>query len=639
MIIFLQCAGIVNILVILISFFVQKKVYLRGSKMFIIFAIETLICLILDALSLVAIAYTEIWGETLVKIFCRIYLASVIFSPSCALVYISIDVFKKMRNYILVGVLAIVFGIIGSVLVSILPLDIVRMTDTDVTALNRYLSDYSEGPAVLTTYIFAVGFVLAIIAVLIIKRNHINSKKFASISVWISAWIIAALTQFINNQIIVVGFGLSIGITMIYMNIENPALSIDKITGAFNQGALSDYLNYLYQRNVKFDCFMMSFSDQQKELLTDRDNYLLIKLHSYLKRNTSGRVFITDERNFCIVNNVLDYSSSANISKIKIDFYGSKNPLDEKLLLNPKFVLLKDPYIVSNPKDILGLIDFAMDRNDSYVDGIIIVDKSHCEKFKQNDDVVKLIYDAIEEDLFKIFLQPIYSMKKGKFTSMEALVRIVNKEGKVVSPGVFIPVAETTGSIIRIGEIVFEKVCQFIKSNNMEELGIDYIEVNLSVVQCAQPTLADRLITIMKVYNINPKYINFEITESASDKSKEVIHKNIEELLKFGVSFSLDDFGTGNSNLNYIIDMPVKIVKFDKMMVDSYFDSDKAKYIMDSSIRMLKDLKYEIVLEGVESDEQVLVCSNLNIDYIQGFYYSKPLPVNDCLTFLKEYNK
>ena len=281
MIIFLQCAGIVNILVILISFFVQKKVYLRGSKIFITFAVETLICLILDATSLVMIAYAEVLGETLVKIFCRIYLVSVIFSPACALVYISVDVFKRMRNYVLVGIFAVIFGLIGSVLVSILPIDIVRMTDSNVNALNRYLSDYSEGPAVL-----------------IIKRRHINSKKFASIGVWISAWVLAALTQFINNQIIVVGFGLSIGITMIYMNIENPALSIDKITGVFNQGALTDYLRYLYQKDVKFDCFMMSFSDQQKELLTDRDNYLLIKLHSYLKRNTSGRVFITDDRNF-----------------------------------------------------------------------------------------------------------------------------------------------------------------------------------------------------------------------------------------------------------------------------------------------------------------------------------------------------
>ena len=108
--------------------------------------------------------------------------------------------------------------------------------------------------------------------------------------------------------------------------------------------------------------------------------------------------------------------------------------------------------------------------------------------------------------------------------------------------------------------------------------------------------------------------------------------------MDFGVNFSLDDFGTGQSNLNYIIDMPVEIVKFDREMTNAYFANSKAKYIMDAAMNMIHGMNLDIVIEGVETEEQLHTMEELRVNYIQGFFFSKPLPVMEFTRFIAERN-
>ena len=199
----------------------------------------------------------------------------------------------------------------------------------------------------------------------------------------------------------------------------------------------------------------------------------------------------------------------------------------------------------------------------------------------------------------------------------------------------FIEAAEKNGLIIKLGEMVFEKVCEFLERTAPEELGFDYIEVNLSVVQCAYENLAKDFIKIMDAHHINPSWINLEITESASIDAKNILLKNMKELMDYGVRFSLDDFGTGQSNLNYIVDMPVNIVKFDRNMINSYFNNGKAKYVMDAAMHMIHGMDLKIVSEGIESKHQFETMHELGISYIQGYYFSKPLPEDEFVKFIR----
>lgn len=174
------------------------------------------------------------------------------------------------------------------------------------------------------------------------------------------------------------------------------------------------------------------------------------------------------------------------------------------------------------------------------------------------------------------------------------------------------------------------------KNQLREQYGIEYVEVNLSVRQCEDPELARTYIRIMEKYGLDSSCINLEITESASIRLRDNLLENMRQLMDYGVKFALDDFGNGESNLNYIVDMPVSIVKFDRDMSQAYFASHKAKFVMEAAMHMIHHMKLEIVSEGVETREQAEAIEALGIEYIQGYYFSRPLPGEEFLKFVAE---
>ncbi len=298
-------------------------------------------------------------------------------------------------------------------------------------------------------------------------------------------------------------------------------------------------------------------------------------------------------------------------------------------------IYLEETKVLKSALDIKKIFNFVRyDKRLYEEEDIIYLDESIIREAYKEDDVENLIMDSIHNKRVEVFYQPIYSTVSKTFESAEALVRIRKEDGSIIMPGGFIEVAEKRGSILPLGAEVFDKVCQFIEEHNIEKMGLHYIEVNLSAVQCGYKHLADELIDTMKRHHVAPRFINLEITESASMINDKIFMDNMYSLKNYGVSFSLDDFGTGQSNLNYIVAMPVDIVKFDRGMTLSYFENAKAKHVMDAAMAMIKGMNLEIVSEGIESAEQLEIMEALGIQYIQGYYFSKPLPEKKFIEFV-----
>ena len=198
--------------------------------------------------------------------------------------------------------------------------------------------------------------------------------------------------------------------------------------------------------------------------------------------------------------------------------------------------------------------------------------------------------------------------------------------------------AEQNGMIIEIGELVFREVCSFIKTQDMKALGLDYIEVNLSFVQCIQENLAQRLTDIMREYGIDPHQINFEITETASSVKAQTLQKNMDQLISLGSTFSMDDYGTGFATANYLVNLPFELVKIDKSILWSAMEDQDAFIILRHTVEMLNALRKKIIVEGVETQKMVEVLTEMHCDYLQGFLYSKPLPEEDFIRFLSDKN-
>ena len=258
--------------------------------------------------------------------------------------------------------------------------------------------------------------------------------------------------------------------------------------------------------------------------------------------------------------------------------------------------------------------------------------------FKMRNDMDAIISRGIEKHKFQMYYQPIYSVEKGRFATAEALIRLIDEEYGFVSPGIFIPAAEDSGAIHDIGEYVIDEVCRFVGSIDFEELGLDYIEINLSAAQCIETNLYEKVREAMDRYGVRPEQINLEITETAADYDPEVTDRNIRRLSDDGIRFSLDDYGTGYSNITRVVQLPLDIVKLDKSLVDD-MDIPAMWAVIRNTVRMLKRMNKKILVEGVEDKRALDKFMNIGCDFIQGFYFSKPVPAREYLEFVKEHNK
>ena len=244
-----------------------------------------------------------------------------------------------------------------------------------------------------------------------------------------------------------------------------------------------------------------------------------------------------------------------------------------------------------------------------------------------------IIENAIANNYFEVYYQPIYSIKDNEFHSAEALLRLKDPDYGFISPELFIPAAEKSGAIHKIGEFVLEEVCSFIASKEFEKTGLQYIEINLSVAQCMQSEMAETIINIMDKYGISSDKINLEITETAASYAQNVMMDNLETLIQKGVSFSLDDYGTGYSNIKRVASLPVNLIKLDKTFVNTE-DNPKLWIILKNTVHMIKEMDLKILIEGVETESMVEKFSELECEYIQGYYYSKPIPKSEFIDFM-----
>ncbi|MCR5619951.1 MAG: EAL domain-containing protein [Lachnospiraceae bacterium] len=250
------------------------------------------------------------------------------------------------------------------------------------------------------------------------------------------------------------------------------------------------------------------------------------------------------------------------------------------------------------------------------------------------NSIDNIIEDAIRHNRFEMYYQPIYSLKEKEYRCAEALIRLNSEEFGSISPSIFIPAAERTGRIVNIGDFVIRDVCRFLSEHHPKELGVDYVEVNLSIIQCMQADMADKIKKYMKDYKIDPSWINFEITETAADGAYERVLETMNQMSAEGIRFSLDDYGSGYSNLHRVMSFPYKVIKLDKTLTDEASDPSKRR-ILGEAINLIKSMGAHIVVEGVESKEVSDWFETQGCDFIQGFYYAKPMTEKDYVKFMK----
>lgn len=265
-----------------------------------------------------------------------------------------------------------------------------------------------------------------------------------------------------------------------------------------------------------------------------------------------------------------------------------------------------------------------------YFDGTIL------EEFLQTASIQNMLKEVVFEQNFTMYFQPQYYAKDGKFRGVEALIRWRDNKGVMISPAVFIPIAEKNGTIVPIGNWVIEKSVQTYAQWRDKYHYPLILSLNVSAVQCKKRGFIDSLLHILEKYDVSPDEIEIEVTETILIEDFDYISERLGELKKTGVRISLDDFGTGFSSLSYLKGLPIDTLKIDKTFVDTLLTDKNTKIITESIIYMVKRLGYETIAEGVETKEQFQYLKELECDMIQGYYMGRPMPAQGIADILEK---
>ena len=558
-------------------------------------------------------------------------------TPAYVLYIISLsDTWHKMlKNKLQMTLLIAPFGILVALLIVNLFTDCV-FEIADHT--------YVRGELFFVLYAIAVFYMVYGLVYLFRCRKILSRSKILAISAMVPLMLLAIMVQFINPRLVVEMFAGAIALLLITMTTQRPEELIDVRTGLGNYNAYVENVQRSFANNKSFTVIMLnisSFLSMQSMLSYDSTIMLLRSVGEEINKaakhtKLDAEAYYLDRGRFRIVTIYDDKKLASETAETLLETL-RKNHVINSLAIEfiPNICVTNCPDDVSDFTTLISLGGNFHDKSYNTGGVLYAAELFKQDRFDMANNIDIIIEKALKNNSFKVYYQPIYSVEKGRFSTAEALLRLIDSEYGFVPPDMFIAAAERNGAIHKIGDFVLEEVCRFIASDKFAELGLDYIEINLSVTQCMHADLADKVMATLKKYNLTPDKINLEITETAVAYAQSVMRQNLDKLSGAGVSFSLDDYGTGYSNMRRMIQLPLKIVKLDKSFVDEQ-SNPKMWIAIQNTVKMLKDMNMEIVVEGIETQTMAKQFTDLNCDYIQGYYYSKPIPEDDFVEFIRK---
>ena len=491
--------------------------------------------------------------------------------------------------------------------------------------------------------IMLFGFTLACVYSRVLEKIHVTYSMIL-FPLNIGLFILQCMRPHAQVEM----FVLAITAYLVFATIQRPELLIDPQTLAQSAIAFENEVKKVMNINLPAKIIFIKISNSKSlgmYLGNERFSNLLKKVTLFLRNickneKLNATVYYLQDYIYALpTEGQTDEMVEETLNKLE-KYFSQIFVMDGiKINLDTRLLVIRIPDDVSNyeflnyiSKSFYTIVedegkpqwyrDYAGDRN-----------------FIIKNNIDRILTRAIEERSFDVYYQPIFNVSKQKYCSAEALVRLSDPEFGNIPPMMFISHAERTNQIHMIGDFVLEKVCEFMGSKQGKALGLDYIEVNLSASQLVESDLLEKIRSWFEKYKVKPEQLRLEITESAASFNPQIAEKNIYALKDMGINFALDDYGIGYSDIKKVISLPFDVVKLNKSFVDE-IDNPHMVSIVNDTIHMLRLLGKEILIEGIETEQRAEQFAKLKYEkkngceYLQGFYFSHPLPQAEFVKFL-----
>lgn len=420
----------------------------------------------------------------------------------------------------------------------------------------------------------------------------------------------------------------------------------DQLTGLQNRRALIGRLDQLIAQEDPGQVALLIVDIDNFKYINDTmghvfgDN-LLIKVSERLGQLTekNGRIFRLSGDSYVVLleNNQEEEAIEKLALKLLKGFESRFEITDSSLFVSVSIGIAHYPEHGSSLDELLKNADIALYKaKETGKNRIVFYNKPMDEALSERVLLEKHMRTALDNNEFILHYQPQLDIRTNKISGLEALIRWKSPELGFISPLRFISVAEDTHLIIPIGEWVLKNACIFMKNLQQQGYNEMSMSVNISMLQLLQEDFVERVTEILRFSQLDPAYLELEITESIMMESYEAIASKLKKLTDIGIKIALDDFGKGYSSLNYLKQLPISTLKIDKSFIDTIEAGKKDKSLTDLIVKVGRSMGLCVVAEGVETQEQMDYLVKHRCSKIQGYLFSKPVPGEEVKNILEK---
>lgn len=496
---------------------------------------------------------------------------------------------------------------------------------------------YVRGWGVVVLYLISVVYILFFILTFFRSWRALTRKRLLALCYFITITIIGILLQAFIIELRVELFAQSLAFLGLMLTIEDESDLINNDTGIYNRRALQIDWDTLVASKKAFHVICIKIENpgivrritglSDPSVLAD---LLLGQLVRFLPRcfiyQTSADTFVMT----LVRQNHAEALTMAN--HISERFEKSWQYGGAEFMFKATVMLAGVPEDIDSAVKLFDMADSALPLMHS----VRLYGRTSLAYLLRRREVEAAIQRGLDQGGFEVYYQPSFRTNGLTVKGAEALLRLHDEKLGNIYPDEFIPLAEEVGLIGQVDDFVLQTVCRFINSGVPRRLGLDSINVNLSVQQCLQPGFVDHIAALIRESGSDKSQISFEITESVEAGDYQVLDAVIREFKKQGFRVYMDDFGTGYSNMHALFSMDFDIIKIDKSLLWGAEKSELGLIILSNNVHMLKQLGLGVLVEGIETREQIDLLTELGVDYLQGFYFSRPVPEKELIALLSK---
>lgn len=622
-------AALIFMFIILYHFMQQQGLYMQDNQTFLWLVVLGILNIVFDLICTVLITLAKPQYAILSSICITILFSLQILVPNGLLSH----VFRQFPHEVISHrVRVIACAVIPAVLVA----GILTSPWTGLFFKVSRDGSYARGPLYLSMYVIGGLYLLLAALTCVLHRGEMSHFKRYAIYEMVLISGITVVFQSFYHDILLTGFGIAMGITILFFTINNPYHYTDSLTTAFDIRYFRDRCHSCIHHHKHFHILLLELSQLKRINNVTGVGFgnTVLRTTALMLRgiNKENLVFRVTGKRFVLMtfSPVLYEEARTRI----LQFFSEPIRIDDRELQIPVTLCgILDAQDLGSSDNLLAYSEYLLSLVSAPQKMPRMIQNSNetLKGFRYNQTVDQFLTTAVKENLFELVYQPVYSTVQQKFTSMEALSRLRHPTFGPISPDIFIRLAEKNDLIPQIGLLQLRRCCQFLTDNPEVLQNMESVKVNLSPVELMRPGHVDRLIATIREFQLPTTSFQFEITETVATEYSTSLSQVTAKFLDADIRLCMDDFGSGYANLNTVFRFPFSTIKLDRSLLLDICSNSRAASLYQGLISSIHSMDAKIIAEGVETEQELAHVRDCGVDLVQGYYYSRPLPPEQIL--------